>query len=247
MFFFFFWTEKRKNMLFNFIREFFYQTNCGRNAESVTTTIVDYNDQQQFFDNNDVMLAFDEGKLSETDPLALDGNQQLPKTKLNNNTNSDYNNGFLQRQSLGINQNQNNHKNIDLSIFSIYLFFGILFLFICTINVLLLIYINKVTDLNQLRDSLKNDFMDKSDINLIIQTVLKDIEINGDTKIKHKQTRYVDKIIFMCASVQTTYKIQITIQIFDTIAYPHRVSVHFSQKSEQRQIYETHAGLLNII
>lgn len=153
-------------MFFDFFRQILNQTNYGKN-ETVTTSIVDYNVyQQQYADNNETtsMNNFDETKLSEADLLASDTNHHLPKSKANNK----YPENLL-----------NIHK-YNISIFSIYILFATLFLFICTITVLIIIYINKVTDLNQLRDSLKNEFINKSDINLIIENVLKDLRNNGD-------------------------------------------------------------------
>lgn len=165
-------------MLLDFFRQLWYQTNFGRN-ESVTTSIVDYNVyQQQYIDNNETasMNNFDENKLSEAELLASDPNNHLTKSKSKSNTK------YPQHSS---NNNKYDKRKInDLPIFSIYILFATLFIFICTIVVLLIIYINKVTDLNQLRDSLNNEFINKSDINLIIENVLKDLRNNGGLEAK---------------------------------------------------------------
>ncbi|XP_055319441.1 uncharacterized protein LOC129577050 [Sitodiplosis mosellana] len=79
------------------------------------------------------------------------------------------------------NQNRirnNQNKLNEISIFSVYLLFATLFVCICTIAVLLFTYINRANDIVQLRDSLTSEFIARSDIDEIIQNVLREVKNN---------------------------------------------------------------------
>lgn len=76
---------------------------------------------------------------------------------------------------------------IDVSYFSVYILFASLFVCIFTIALLLVAYINRVTDINQLRDNLKNEFIVKSDIRRMIQVALKEL---NDEDFQYIESRY---------------------------------------------------------
>lgn len=80
------------------------------------------------------------------------------------------------------NQNKirlNQNKLNELSIFSVYLLFATLFVCICTIAALLFTYINRASDIIQLRDSLASEFIVRNDIDEIIRNVIRDMR-NAD-------------------------------------------------------------------
>ena len=70
------------------------------------------------------------------------------------------------------------------SFFSIYLLIASLVVAIFTISILLLTYVNSVTDLQQLRDNLKDDFIQKQDVELIVRDALKDLQQNHLVKFR---------------------------------------------------------------
>lgn len=67
----------------------------------------------------------------------------------------------------------------DVSYFSLYILFASLFVCIFTIGILLLSHVNRVSDINQLRDNIKNDFIAKSDISRYVWVALRELRESG--------------------------------------------------------------------
>lgn len=81
---------------------------------------------------------------------------------------------------------QNCNKSSETSIFKVFLLFVTLFVLIFTIAISLFIYINQSI---QQRDALASEFVTRSDIDEIIQNLLKEIEHSDSAPDKNDQIR----------------------------------------------------------
>lgn len=162
-------------MVFNFLDQIFGQSNC-RTREVITTTIVDSDNENDDMNTTNNCCLHPMSSASSSNELAA--------TTVNS---SKYNHRSPQRKPLDQSsvyceqRNHNsstttNHKLNEISFFSIYILFASLFICICTIAVLLITYINRVTDLAQIRDGLKGEFIGKDDIDIIVRNVLNDLK-----------------------------------------------------------------------
>lgn len=73
------------------------------------------------------------------------------------------------------NANQNHQQKRVASGCSIYILFTLLFICICTTSVLLMVHINRVTDIERIRDGLKAEFLSKSDVHALVQDILNEL------------------------------------------------------------------------
>lgn len=74
-----------------------------------------------------------------------------------------------------------NSLDNDVSNFSLYILFVSLFVCIFTICVLVLVHINRSTDINQLHDNFKNRFIAKSDIKQYVWDALNELRVQDDS------------------------------------------------------------------
>lgn len=61
------------------------------------------------------------------------------------------------------------------SVCSIYTLFTLMFICICAISALLMVHINRATDIDQIRAGLKAQFLSKSDVRALVQDILNDL------------------------------------------------------------------------
>lgn len=83
--------------------------------------------------------------------------------------------------------NQSHHRHPETakrvpSVCSIYTLFTLLFICICTISALLMVHINRATDIDQIRDGLKAQFLSKSDVHALVQDILNELRGNGEAR-----------------------------------------------------------------
>lgn len=138
-------------MLYNFWNQLFGPSFGTQTTETITTTVIN---------DNIIDADANESPSITSSPL-------MPKWR-----HSRYTAGQRERDEDIYSTEANKGET---SYFSVYILFGSLFVCILTIAILLLAHINRVSEINQLRDSFKVDFITREDIKEVVRDALREM------------------------------------------------------------------------
>lgn len=91
------------------------------------------------------------------------------------------------RLSTTINNDSNGNGQSVSSGLSIYIMFTLLFICICTTSVFLMVHINRVTDIERIRDGLKAEYLSKNDVQALVQNILNELRNKENKNLEEKE------------------------------------------------------------